>query len=76
MAAKLEVIITEHSARMEFDIKGSGDRTPREEAHLVALVAAIRAIVSDFDSRAAKCSCPDCRASREREAVHEYPNLH
>jgi hypothetical protein len=76
MAAKLEVIITEHSGRMEFDVKGSVDRTPREEAHLVAMVAAIKAIVSDFDRRAADCNCPDCRASREREAVHEYPNLH
>lgn len=76
MAAKLEVIITEHIGRMEFGIKGSGNRTPREEAHLVAMVAAIKAIVSDFDRQAAECDCPACKAKRDRETEHERPNLH
>ncbi|ARF51360.1 hypothetical protein [Pantoea stewartii] len=76
MAAKLEVIITEQNGRMEFDIKGSGGRTPREEARLVMIIAAIKALFSDSDRQAAKCNCPACKESREREAENERPNLH
>ncbi|WP_158780738.1 hypothetical protein [Pantoea sp. BAV 3049] len=76
MAAKLEVIITEYSERMEFDVKGGGERTPREDTHLVAMIAAIKALVSDFDKRSEECNCASCKASRERKAEYERQNIH
>lgn len=76
MAAKLEVVITEHSGRMEFVVKGFGERTPREEAHMVALIGVIKSVVNDFDKRAAECDCPACKRKREREADNERQNIH
>ncbi|WP_312836815.1 hypothetical protein [Pantoea sp.] len=76
MSAKLEVLITEHRGRMEFDFKVTGKRSPREDAHLVALVAAIEAAVKDFEKVADGCNCPACQRRREREADYARQNLH
>lgn len=78
MAAKLEVVITEHGDRMEFDIKGTGERTYREEADMDMIIGVIRSAVARRAGGAmqTRCGCPACTESRKREAENDGSNIH